>query len=239
MNPDRKRPARAARAQAGLRRRGTAPGDRDAGTSAAAPRPLQGSVLAGGASRRMGTDKALIFVAGEPLWQRQVHVLRASAAEPVTIVRRPDQPRLCDHVTHVHDLVQDAGPLAGLHAALTSMISPWLAVLAVDLPAIDAVWFNWLWKHCASGCGAVARHAGRFEPLAAIYPQAAIAIAEEHLRRQELSLQRFVAALIGAGRIKVLELPPTQAWRTANGNTHTGLAMAVALSRRPNAPGLR
>ncbi len=184
---------------------------------------LGGAVLAGGESRRMGRDKALIAVNGEPLWQRQVRVLGGAGAQPVVVVRRRAQGFVSNQVPHVWDAVEDAGPLAGLHAALANAPTRWLAVLAVDLPAVDSAWFRQLYGLCEPGVGAVAAHARGFEPLAAIYPRSAWSLVTEHLRQGNYSLQKLVTALISAGHLKVTGVPPAELGRWANCNTPTEL----------------
>src|SRR5579859_3408011 len=79
---------------------------------------LGGTVLAGGKSRRMGRDKAMLDRNGEPLWRRQSRVLRELGADPVTLVRRRGQPQLGGNVRLLYDTVDGVGPLAGLHVAL-------------------------------------------------------------------------------------------------------------------------
>src|SRR5580693_5086169 len=97
---------------------------------------MLGVVLAGGESRRMGRDKALVEMDGEPLWRRQVGVLHSAGAERVVVVRRREQEAL-DHPDCVFDEFRDCGPLAGIHAALKIGGYPHVAVLAVDMPGID------------------------------------------------------------------------------------------------------
>ena len=179
----------------------------------------RGAILAGGDSRRMGTDKALLEFEGVLLWQRQRQVLHDSGINDVIVVRRPEQPALDSEIPHVRDQVPGAGPLAGLHAALAAGPVSWLAVLAVDMPAIDPGWFEWLRQACQPGVGAVARHTNGFEPLAAIYPGSALTIVEERLRRREFSLQDLVSALIESQQLATLTLPETERQRVANWNS--------------------
>lgn len=46
-------------------------------------------MLAGGASRRFGSDKALATVGGEPLLVRTVRILREAGLDPVVLTRTP------------------------------------------------------------------------------------------------------------------------------------------------------
>jgi molybdopterin-guanine dinucleotide biosynthesis protein A len=190
----------------------------------------------------MGRDKARLRVQGEPLWRRQVRVLRAAGAEPVVIVQRPGQRVLTSAIACVRDAWDEAGPLAGVHAALAATEARWVAVLAVDMPRIEPGWFEWLRRYCRPGVGAVARVGGvaedpaggrrrgrgaaTFEPLAAIYPREAAAVAARRLARGRRSMQEFVAALAKAGRMRVVAIPDDKSIQVANWNTPADRAAA-------------
>jgi molybdopterin-guanine dinucleotide biosynthesis protein A len=180
---------------------------------------LGGTVLAGGESRRMGRDKAMLAWNGEPLWMRQKQVLLESGAQPVTVVRKRGQPPLGGNVQLLYDTVDGAGPLAGLHAALLACQTHLLAVLAVDLPRIDPSWFRWLSSFCRPGVGAVACISAGFEPLAAIYPREALATVTSHLRLDNRSLQHMVSALVQVHRLVAVPLPESERCHLLNWNT--------------------
>jgi molybdopterin-guanine dinucleotide biosynthesis protein A len=182
---------------------------------------LTGAVLAGGQSRRMGRDKATLVIDGQPLWQRQVRLLRAAGAGPVGIVRRADQPTLGlpPDVPLWLDAVTGIGPLAGLQAALSACRTPWLAVVATDMPRLDPDWFHWLSGHCSTAGGAIARRTdGTYEPLAAIYPQAALAEAQRRLAGPQFSLQGLAEALVARQYLVTVPLAEADAWRVENWN---------------------
>ncbi|HVW20798.1 MAG TPA: molybdenum cofactor guanylyltransferase, partial [Opitutaceae bacterium] len=145
--------------------------------------PWRGLVLAGGHSRRMGRDKALIEIGGVPLWRRQASVLRAAGAEEVWLSLRAGQEPYPGASAWLRDARAEAGPLAGLLAGLSGLPGGWLLVLPVDMPQVGASWFARLRAACRPGTGAVFRSAGGFEPLAAIYPAGARAEAERRLAR--------------------------------------------------------
>ena len=122
-------------------------------------------------------------------------------------------------MTVVRDEFDGLGPLAGLHAALKAVEGPWLAVVAVDMPAVDAAWFVRLRKWCRPGAGAVARHEAGFEPLAAIYPREALTLMTRRLEAGEGSLQEMVTVLVRADRMAVITLAATELGRMENWNT--------------------
>ncbi len=192
---------------------------------------LTGAVLAGGESRRMGRDKAGLVVQQDPLWRRQVKLLRDAGATAVGVVRRPAQAALPlpKEVALWCDTVAGAGPLAGLHAALASCRTGWLAVVAVDLPRLDASWFQWLAGFCAAGRGAIARRSdGGFEPLAAIYPRLALDEATAQLRGPDFSLQTLAAGLVARQQLASIPLPDAELWRVENWNTPADAALNAA-----------
>lgn len=186
------------------------------------PGPFTGAVLAGGQSSRMGRDKATLPHLGRPMWLRQAEVLLAAGADAIAVVRAPGQAPLGlpENIALWHDLVPGAGPLAGLHAALSRCRTHLLAVLAVDMPRIDAWWFQWLGSYCGSAIGAMAcRPDGRHEPLAAIYPREVLAEVETRLHGEDCSLQALATALIAQHRLRSVPLPAGDLWRVANWNT--------------------
>ena len=178
---------------------------------------MLGVVLAGGDSRRMGRDKGLVEVGGEPLWKRQVGTLRAAGASRVVLVRRTGQEPIA-HSDCLFDRVQGSGPLAGIHAAMEIGGHPLVAVLAVDMPGIDAAWFAWLLGLCRPGVGAVAGTAGLLEPLAAFYPAEALPEVAGRLARGELSVQGLAKRLAAVGMMTVAEVPANYAGRVASLN---------------------
>ena len=196
---------------------------------------LGGAVLAGGRSRRMGANKARLRVGGGPLWRRQRRLLRKAGAAPVLIVQAAGQRALGRGV--VRDRVRDAGPLAGLQAALEACPRPWLAVLAVDLPSIDADWFRWLAGPCRAGVGAVVRTPAGYEPLVAIYPREALPRASAQLAAGDYSLQHLVATLVRARRLRVLRAGAGRRRQLTNLNSPADLARLRSAPAGGPAPG--
>ena len=83
-----------------------------------------GAVLAGGASARMGTDKAFIEIDGEPMVARAAGALRAAGAAPVLVVGG-DRSRLSAlGLYHVPDRHPGQGPLGGVITALGALDPP-------------------------------------------------------------------------------------------------------------------
>ena len=168
------------------------------------PITLTAVLLAGGQSRRMGTDKATLLFAGEPLWARQLRVLRELGPESLFVSARA-RPAWCPaEVEVVLDEGPARGPLSGVAAALARMQTTHLLVLAVDLPRMTTGHLRILREHALPGCGVVPVREGRFEPLCAIYPRQAAVYAAEALTGEDVSLRSFVRRLQAEGLIQTM-----------------------------------
>lgn len=171
-------------------------------------------VLAGGRSVRMGREKALLDISGEPLWRRQRDVLATAGATELLLSARAEQSWTRDtegFTALVNDTRADGGPLLGIAAAFERATQPWLAVLAVDLPKMSPLWFEALRRELAPGRGIVGRRDGYFEPLAAIYPMAIRAQADAAVARGEFSLQRLLTEAVALGLLRVREINSAEA----------------------------
>jgi molybdenum cofactor guanylyltransferase len=100
-----------------------------------------GAVLCGGASRRMGRDKALVSVDGRALALRVADALRAAGAEPVLAVGGDLDALDALGLAGVPDEEPGAGPLTGILTALAQGAAPVTFVAACDLvaPSAEAV----------------------------------------------------------------------------------------------------
>ena len=90
-------------------------------------------IQAGGASSRMGEDKALKPFLGRPLIQRVVDRLSSIADEIIVTTNRPDNYSFLD-LRLFPDLKPDRGALGGLYTAIASASHPTVAVVACDMP---------------------------------------------------------------------------------------------------------
>ena len=106
---------------------------------------IYGLVLAGGQSRRMGHDKALILVDGETQLSRVVHLLD-SMVDRVFVSTRADQQDEAERKKYhqIIDCAENLGPIAGIFSALQEHGDVGWLVLACDLPNIDETTVRYL-----------------------------------------------------------------------------------------------
>ncbi len=100
------------------------------------PEPgLLGVVLAGGYSRRMGRDKALISVDGIPMYQNAGHLL-VPFCQRVYISCRPEQRDHLHGFPLVIDKFPSKGPLTGLLSAFLEHPEVAWMTIPVDMPRL-------------------------------------------------------------------------------------------------------
>ncbi len=190
-------------------------------------------LLAGGESRRMGRDKATLVVQGEPLWQRQLQVLRELRPEKIFTSARTKPDWLPNDTELLLDTPPSRGPLSGLTSALQRMQTSHLVVLAVDMPFMPGKYLRYLCGFCMKGCGLVPVVHGWPEPLAAIYPREAEPILTNALAGEDFSMQTIAQELAAQGYVQMLDVQ----WETRDYfrslNEPADLAAAVNLGGPP------
>src|SRR6266446_3198940 len=148
-------------------------------------------LLAGGESRRMGTDKATFLFRGKPLWQVQLETLRRLRPAEIFLSARTDPSWRPDDVQFIADIPPSCGPLSGIAASLVKIHTAHLLALAIE-----------------PGRGVVAKIDNRAEPLAAVYPRDAEIEFRTALAGPDFSLQNVVHHLVTSG--KLLEMSVTE-----------------------------
>ncbi|SIQ14043.1 molybdenum cofactor guanylyltransferase [Rhizobium sp. RU20A] len=202
-------------------------------------------VLAGGLSRRMGTDKATVLLAGRPLL---AHILArlAPQASPLAI-NRPDMtgiaPPADPHELAPHHLpdriVGRPGPLAGVHAAMLfarEIGAPSILTTPIDAPFIP---IDLAARLAAARDTAadpdrtviVSESAGRLHPVAALWPAALVESLADFVATDEK--RRVTGFLAGLDTVTVAfpvtETPAGPLDPFFNINTPEDLATAARL----------
>jgi molybdopterin-guanine dinucleotide biosynthesis protein A len=90
-------------------------------------------IQAGGESRRMGQDKALLPFLGQPLIQRVLGRVSSLANETLVTTNNPERYSFLN-LPLIPDLIPGRGALGGLYTALQSASQPLVAIVACDMP---------------------------------------------------------------------------------------------------------
>lgn len=164
-------------------------------------------ILAGGKSRRFGSDKARAERGGLALISGVAQSLQ-SVTSDVTVVAATADAYADLGLRTVGDTEADKGPMGGLATAMDDLRQrqhgDWLLLAACDLVDVDPGWVALLEEH-AVGVRAVAfRGADGWEPVFALYHSGLRAEIVERLKGGNRSLQ----ALLDAVEAVAVERPP-------------------------------
>ncbi|HMD51059.1 MAG TPA: molybdenum cofactor guanylyltransferase [Bryobacteraceae bacterium] len=163
-----------------------------------------GFVLAGGESRRMGRDKALLLYRGRPLIAHVAGTVEKGLGSqawcgsgPVAIVGHPD--RYADLGYRVlADIHANCGPLGGIVTALNASAAAWNLVVACDMPNLTVTNLGSLLDRAAASqgrCVAARGPSGEAEPLCAIYHRDCLAVLTRALRVKRFKMKEILPEL--------------------------------------------
>lgn len=163
------------------------------------PPPRSAVVLAGGASTRMGQDKASLPLGPGTLLGTVLERLSPWAADRI-VVARPGQrlPALPPGVRVVHDRRPGEGPLAGLVEGLRAAHHGVVLASACDTPLLVPAVLDLLLARLGQAQAAVAVAGGVLQPLASVLRREVLGVAEGLLaqgRRRPLDLLEAVQAV--------------------------------------------
>lgn len=151
-------------------------------------------VLAGGLSRRLGRDKAVEPLGGEPLIGRVL--ARGAQVTDETVVVVNDASRaaalpLGEDVVAAVDRYPGAGSLGGIFTGLEAARADWALVVACDMPFLNVRLLQRILSLRRGRDAVVPVIEGRPEPTHAAYSKRCLPHIEDRLRANDLKISRF------------------------------------------------
>ena len=132
-------------------------------------RDIEGFILTGGASSRMGVDKALLELGRRTFVERIYSALEIISTR-ICLVGRSEKFAALPSLPTVPDIHVKWGALGGLHAAIKACKAEWAAVVACDLPFVTGELFVRLASLRENFDAIVPVQAdGHLQPLCALY----------------------------------------------------------------------
>jgi molybdopterin-guanine dinucleotide biosynthesis protein A len=164
---------------------------------------ITGIVLAGGHSRRMGHNKALLELAGRPMVEIVVERLRAAHARlDQVIIAASDADRYAPFADRcVPDLFPRVGTLGGIHAGLAAADHDLTVIVGCDMPFLDPAVLGWFVDAAEEYDVVVLRRGEWLEPLHAVYRRRCLPAIEAAIRGG----QRRVVSFFDAVRVRTVD----------------------------------
>ena len=162
-------------------------------------REVDGFVLAGGASSRMGKNKAHLKLGGETFVQRAALSLSAIKPRRIFLVGNFTNENKATEIEILPDVFKSGSraSIIGLHTALFHAETEWIAILACDLPFASGELLKRLAEFVKDEFEAIVplQKDERAQPLCALYRKTCLPKAEAALASNEWSLKKLLEKL--------------------------------------------
>ncbi len=176
---------------------------------------VTGVLLAGGKSRRMGVDKALLELDGQTFFQRSLELLEQFFTNILIAGDRPDLAR--PGIPAIADLYSGSA-LGGLYTGLRAAKTDWIFVAPCDMPYPDSRIVECLLSQRSGADAVVPRTPEGYEPVFALYHKNCLAQMESMLQQNQYRIYDFYQQ-IAIRFLDQNELP--EGWQRALININT------------------
>lgn len=151
---------------------------------------MTGVILAGGKSRRFGSNKALSLFRGERLIERLVRAMRVVTRDLLIVTNTPEEYAFLG-LRMVGDVIPDCGSLGGIYTGLRYMTSPRGMFVACDMPFVRPVFLQYLLDIAGEYDVVVPVTGHGYEPLCAVYAKSCLKPIEANLQTGQLKIAMF------------------------------------------------
>ncbi|MGD9147881.1 MAG: molybdenum cofactor guanylyltransferase [Anaerolineae bacterium] len=166
-------------------------------------------ILAGGQSRRLGIDKSLLEVEGQPLLARTVQTLSALSDDLIVVANETARYRSLDlGVRFVADDKRGMGSLMGIYSGLKAARSSHALAVACDMPFLSLPLLHYMVPLAKGNDVVIPRRNGLVEPLHSIYGKDCLPFMAELLDQG----RRKITAFFPQVRVRYVEEPELAAF---------------------------
>ena len=199
---------------------------------------VSGIVLAGGASRRLGRNKAVERVGCEPLLLRVIGRLSQITDDVIVVAANEDQGStlpLTGPTRVVNDIYPGSGSLGGIFTGLTRAECQWAVVVACDMPFLNPELLRHILSLRDGHDVVVPVLDGRPETTHAIYAKTCLPHIQRRLQSGDFKIARlFDEVSVCYVPQQTIEQRDPQHLSFFNVNTEEDLQRALALAEQGN-----
>lgn len=170
-------------------------------------------ILAGGSSRRFGSNKARALHGGIPLVVAVAQELGPAVGD-ITVVGARDGEYDDLGLRSIGDIIPGLGPLGGLATALADAGSGWLVLCACDWVGLRSQWLEPLFTRRRGAARAIVYRGDRYEPMLGLYHSSLAGTVRSLLESGDRSMQ----SLLDRNGTIAVPLPPD--WTRARNLNH-------------------
>jgi molybdopterin-guanine dinucleotide biosynthesis protein A len=151
---------------------------------------ITGIILAGGKSKRMGTDKVLMKLEGEVLLKRAIKLCQTVCASILISSNNPNHSKYGFEI--IADEMPDCGPIGGIYSCLRESQTEWNFILSVDSPFVKPEFVSYLVSEIKKSDAVVPIHSKGKEPLIAMYHKNSLQMTQDMLEMGNFKMQNLL-----------------------------------------------
>jgi molybdopterin-guanine dinucleotide biosynthesis protein A len=151
---------------------------------------VNGYILAGGKSSRMGTDKGLIIINGKTIVKHVLEQLQPAVKDVVIVSNNPAYEKF--GVKVIADDIKNIGPAGGIHSALNHTDTKQNFIVSCDMPFITTGAVKFIIKHALQSQITVPVYHEKTEPLFAVYPKECFTKWQKLIQKDIIKLQDII-----------------------------------------------
>ena len=151
---------------------------------------INGYILAGGKSSRMGTDKGLLHFHGKPIVQTIIDQILPTVNKTVIVSNNAEYEKFGLEV--FADLITDVGPAGGIHAAMTHTDSEQILVVSCDMPYITTDAIQYMIEQASQSQITLPLNREKIEPLFGVYSKKCLPLWQQLIEQGMIKLQEMV-----------------------------------------------
>ncbi|MCK5729950.1 MAG: molybdenum cofactor guanylyltransferase [Draconibacterium sp.] len=151
---------------------------------------ITGIILAGGKSKRMGADKALLKTNGKTLLEQSIELIQPFC-NTILISSNNSKHKIFGHKI-IHDEISNCGPIGGIYSCLKKSETDWNFVLSVDSVFVESEFIKFLITEIDSISAIVPIHSEGKEPLIALYHKNSLMEFEKMLKLGDFKMYNLI-----------------------------------------------
>lgn len=152
---------------------------------------VNGYILAGGKSSRMGEDKGLILFNGKPMIVHVIEQLKPAVQKIFIVSNNKAYEQFGLEV--IGDLVTDIGPAGGILTAISHTDSDYNFICSCDMPFIKTDSINFLIEQSFDFEITVATHQEKIQPLFGVYSKSCLSEWINQIQKKNYKLQELIS----------------------------------------------
>jgi molybdopterin-guanine dinucleotide biosynthesis protein A len=153
---------------------------------------MQVSILCGGKSSRMQSEKGLVLYQNKPFIEHIIEAVLPISSNIQLVTNTNDY----DYLTYkkIKDIIADKGPLGGIYTALVHSETEMNLILSCDIPLISTeILLELIENHGTNFDVSVFKDNDRIHPLIGIYATTVIPVLKKAIDDNDLKMMRFIS----------------------------------------------